>query len=262
MELFRAFNWIAATIFLLVHMSLLAQERPARIVFSTSNYEPYVVNTKGVASGVIPDIIEEALKGSVFAPDIIFEPWLRGEHALKAGKVFACFPYLKTAERQGEFVFSDPLIYFFPKFFYLKSRFPNGFEWRKLSDFKGYTLGGVRGYWYEKQFKQAGLTIHYVTSDKQNIQMLKLKRVDFTLIDELVGWELVGQSFPKELASYEVASKPESSAAFHLMISPNYPNSKAITRTFNLGLRRIVENGTYQKILERYQVPQGYSVVD
>ena len=247
-------------ILLISNVGLNAKEVPSKVVFVTSAYEPYVISQNGTVTGVFPDIIREALMNSGFTLEIQLVPWLRGEHALKMGKAFASFPYLETKERGEKFIFSETVINFFPKFFYLKLNFPDGFEWNKLDDFNGYTLGGVLGYWYVKRFKQAGLKTFYAASDKQNIILLERNRIDFTLIDELVGWDLVRKIFPDDLDSYGVASKPESGSAFHLMISPLYPNAKEITKRFNLGLQKIIENGIYQKILDKYNVPKEYSV--
>jgi len=237
-------------------------DRSSSLVFVTSPYEPYVIADEGRASGIFPDIIRAVFKGSHIRPEFEFLPWLRGEHEVQAGKAFATFPYLKTKARRETFGFSAPIIYFFPKFFYNRSRFPDGFEWQTLTDFKGYKIGGVRGYWYEQDFKDAGLTTLYVTSDRQNIEMLRFKRIDFTLIDELVGWNLIRRTAPSFIGSYAVSAKAESSAAFHLMISPEYPGGDKLTQLLNMGLKRIQQSGEYQEILDRYHVPAGYSVIN
>ncbi len=236
-------------------------ESSSSLLFVTSPYEPYVIDDEGRASGIFPDIVRAAFRGTHIRPEFQFVPWLRGEHEVQAGKAFGTFPYLKTKARVETFGFSGPIIYFFPKFFYNRSRFPDGFEWQTLADFKGYQMGGVRGYWYEQDFKNAGLTTSYVTSDRQNIEMLRIKRIDFTLIDELVGWNLIRRTAPSYIGSYAVAAKAESSSAFHLMISPDYPGGDKLTQQLNMGLGRIQQNGEYQEILERYHVPADYSVV-
>ncbi|WP_256717725.1 ABC transporter substrate-binding protein [Shewanella sp. UCD-KL12] len=229
------------------------------VVFVTSAYAPYVINANGVASGMFPDIVASAFREMGQLVRFEFQPWVRGELSVKAGRAFASFPYLKTAAREKDFEFSEPVLYFFPKFFYSTDRFPFGFEWDTLADFKTYRVGGVRGYWYEKKFKQAGIKAHYVTSDKQNIEMLLLQRIDFTLIDELVGWNLIRETATDQITRYAVASKPESHDAFHLMISRDYPDSKLLRLTFNLGLLKIKQNGVYQQILDRYHVSSEYA---
>jgi len=36
------------------------------------------------------------------------------------------------------------------------------------------------------------------------------------------------------------------------MVSPEYPNAKALTKRFNDALERIKENGVYDDILDKY----------
>ncbi|WP_229380914.1 substrate-binding periplasmic protein [Shewanella psychropiezotolerans] len=229
------------------------------IIFVTSAYAPYVINTYGLASGLFPEIVSAAFFEMNHKVEFQFQPWVRGEKTVGAGRAFATFPYLKNPARESEFDFSEPVLFFFPKFFYNTEKFPYGFEWEALTDFKAYRVGGVRGYWYESSFKQAGIAAHYVTSDKQNIEMLLMQRIDFTLIDELVGWNLIRETAPDKIDKYAVASKPQSSDAFHLMISRSYPNSKLLRLTFDLGLLRIKRNGIYQQILDQYQVTSEYA---
>lgn len=229
------------------------------VVFVTSAYAPYVINRDGLARGLFPDIVTAAFREMNQMVHFQFQPWVRGEKSVKLGKAFATFPYLKNAARESEFDFSEPVLFFYPKFFYNTERFPHGFEWETLADFRRYRVGGVRGYWYEQSFKQAGIEVQYVTSDRQNIAMLLVQRIDFTLIDELVGWNLVYETAPDKIDKYAVASRPQSSDAFHLMISRNYPNAKLLRLTFDLGLVKIKRNGIYQQILDQYQVTSEYA---
>ncbi|CAM3362109.1 ABC transporter substrate-binding protein [Shewanella violacea] len=228
------------------------------VVFVTSAYAPYVINTDGLATGLFPDIVTAAFVEMGYKVKFKFQPWQRGEKSVRSGTAFATFPYLKNPARESEFDFSEPVLFFYPKFFYNIETFPHGFEWQTLADFKPYRVGGVRGYWYENSFKQAGIAAQYVTSDKQNIEMLLVQRIDFTLIDELVGWNLIRETAPGMVHKYAVASRPQSSDAFHLMISRDYPNTKLLRLTFDLGLLRIKQNGIFQQILDKYRVASEY----
>ena len=187
-----------------------------------------------------------------------FQPWKRGEHTVVTGKAFATFPYLIRQQRTERFDFSDPVIYFFPKFFYMKEKFPNGFSWKSLQDFKPYKIGGIRGFWYENSFQEEGLKVEYVTTDKQNIGKLILGRIDFTLIDELVGWNLIKETYPEQVTTFVVAQKPESTDAFRIMVSRKYPNSKELLNKFNEGLKTIKNNGIFHNILKQYDVAEEY----
>lgn len=230
-------------------------------LFVTNEYEPYVITSSPELGGIFPDIIRAIADHQDSQPTINVYPWKRGEQMLTAGQAFAAFPYIQTPERNQKHKFSDPVICFYPKFYYLKSRFPNGFSWNTLDDLKEYHIGGVIGYWYEERFRKNALSVDYVHNDKQSIRMLMRGRTDLTLIEELVGWALIKTTYPKKIDQFAVAQKPERKSAFHLMISRKYPQAKKLTQQFNQGLKAIKRNGTYQRILKKYQVPKQYQAV-
>lgn len=248
-------------IFTLLVLSYLCSIARAQepLVFVTSDYPPYVIEDSGLAKGIVPDLIRAIFKDTGIEVEFSFQPWNRGQKSVTQGAAFAGFPYVITEQRAEIFDFSDPFVAFIPKFFYKKTQFPLGFSWQKLQDFHGYRMGGVRGFWYEPAFNALGLKVNYVSTDLQNMNMLLKERIDFTLIDELVGWHLIKTHFPEQMLAFAVADKPESSTTLHLMVSRNYPNAKALTQVFNQGLKRVKENGHYQEILHNYAAPKEYA---
>ena len=244
--------------FVLIYL-LYSSHATAQVLFVTSQYEPYVIKQDLEARGIFPDIIKAVFDEINVEVNFEFQPWKRGENTVETGKAFATFPYLIRQERTERFDFSDPVIFFFPKFFYMKEKFPKGFAWNTLQDFQSYDIGGIRGFWYEKSFQEAGLKVQYVTTDKQNIHKLYLGRVNFTLIDELVGWNLIKVAYPEQVTAFSVTQKPESEDAFRIMVSRKYPNAKGLIKKFNEGLKVIKNNGNYQKIFQQYDVAIEYS---
>ncbi|WP_163833783.1 substrate-binding periplasmic protein [Spartinivicinus ruber] len=244
---------------LLLFCSQIYGDKNESIEFVTSAYEPYVIENNNEASGIFPDLITSVFSRFSVNVKFQFQPWTRCEELVKEGKAFATFPYVINAERTKSFNFSEPIIYFFPKFFYLKANFPDGFNWHTLKDFQPYVIGGVLGYWYESAFKEQEVNVHYATSDIQNIYKLMNQRIDFTLIDELVGWRLIDQAYPRHRRSFAVAPKPESANTFHLMISRQFVHNQKLTEQFNKGLAYIKADGTYQRIFRRYGVPMEYA---
>jgi len=228
------------------------------LVFITSAYEPYVIDEGSVITGIFPDIIKAVFHKLNIQAEFIIQPWKRGEATVKSGEAFATFPYLTNVQRAEDFNFSDPVIYFSPKFLYKKERFPNGFSWDNLTNFQQYTIGGVQGYWYAKSFKAADLNVHYVTTDMQNIHKLMNERIDFTILPELVGVLLIKKAYPHQRSTFAFAKKPESINTFRLMVSKKYPHAKEFTEKFNKGLKIIKGDGTYKKIFQQYKVPIEY----
>jgi polar amino acid transport system substrate-binding protein len=231
-------------------------ESPLLIV--SSDYLPYTSSAKN-DSGVVLQLIAAAFAEMHREVKFEFYPWARCELMIKHGAAFGAAPYFKTAERQAEFDFSAPIIYSYNRFFSNKLKFPRGFTWRTLEDFRGYNMGAVNGYWYIPAFERAGLRLDYANSDLLNMKKLQLQRIDFIVVDEVVANQLLRDNFsPAEVASVAMLDKPESVATFHLMISRAYPNHAQLTEELNQGLAILRAKNAYLPVLQRYGLPSNF----
>ena len=231
------------------------------VLISTADYPPYTIENQD-NPGVIIELVLAAFHTQGIQTQLVFRPWPRGEESTRQGTVFGTAPYFKTPERSVDFDFSDPILLSRNNFYYSRAKHPDGLNWETLSDFKGYVLGGVRGYWYLESFSEAGLTVDIVTTDLQNIQKLIAGRVDFIVMDPVTLNQKVNENFPEYKGSILPLEKPESETAFHLMVSRDYPDSTSYLRQLNTGLSRIQETGEYYQILEKYSIPRSLAVED
>ncbi len=229
------------------------------VLIVSSDYEPYT-SSEGNGSGVVLEVIEQAFAATDVEVRFDFFPWKRCELYVERGEAFGAAPYFKTEERLEKYDFSDAIVYSSNRFFYNKEKFPNGFTWDTLEDFQGYSMGGTLGYWYVPAFERVGLAIDFAASDKQNLAKLIRQRIDFTVIDELTGMRILREDFAEDMDKIGMLEKPESFIKFYLLISRTYPNSETLTEKLNRGLSIIKENGTYQEILQQYNIPDNYAV--
>jgi polar amino acid transport system substrate-binding protein len=225
-------------------------------VIITSNDYGSFTSSKNQGSGAVLDIVREAF--AEVDREVIFKfyPWKRVENEALKGRSFAAVPYFKTEEREKKFNYSDPLVPLYTRFFYHKEKFPNGFKWEKYEDFRGYLMGGVLGDWYVPLYEKAGVKAEIVPSLAQNLKKLAMKRVDFIIMDELTGLELINKHYPEGISKIGTLDKPENVRGLHLMISRTYPNSAEITAQFNKGLKILKKTNRYKEILEAYQIPE------
>ena len=251
----KAIPWVV----ILVIFSFSAVQAQEHILIMSDDYEPYTSSEKQ-GSGVILDIVRQAFATKDILVKYKFAPWKRCEKMVEIGQAFGATPYFKTAERLRNYNFSDPIIYSRNTFFYNKKKFPKGFIWKTLEDFQGYRMGGILGYWYMSAFERAGLTVDEVRSDKQNLEMLIAQRIDFTIIDELTGMQLLRGHFPGDMQTIGVLEKPESFLKFYVMISRTYPGAEEYTEYLNHGLEQLKASGDYQKILKQYRIPESFAV--
>ena len=230
------------------------------VILMTGSYEPYVIDDADGTRGAFTDIVRAAFQESGVEVELRCAPWQRGQKAARDGKAFATFPYILTAERTAIYNFSHPVIGFSTKFFFRRETFPDGFDWEILEDFKPYRIGGIRGYWYESVFESAGLNVHYVMSETQIVHLLVKGRIDFAIMDDLQGWALIEDVLPEQRTAFGAAKKPQSTAPLRLMVSRKYPRAAELTTKFNDGLKAVIENGTYNEILQNYGVPPEYAI--
>ncbi|MDZ7830302.1 MAG: transporter substrate-binding domain-containing protein [Desulfobacterales bacterium] len=218
------------------------------IPLATGEWAPYA--SQGMEGyGVFSEIVSAAFHEAGIEPRYQFYPWKRAGEYARDGRVFAAFPYKITDERELIYDFSEPVMMSTGRFFYLKSRFPQGIEFQELADLTGFRIGGVLGYWYETEFEKAGLTVEYVSTDSQNFKKLFADRIDLVACDELVGWELINRLYPQKASQFATIEKPMNEDALRLMISRTYPDAAEITSRFNAALKRLVAQGNVKEIL-------------
>lgn len=246
----RAF--ILASLATLGAINLAAQAQ--RITLVTGEWAPYVSATMD-RKGFFMEITDATFKEMGTAYDISFVPWSRAEAMVKEGTAFAALPYAPTEERMSTFDFSDEVAKSTGKLFAIKGgRVATTFSWSSYTDLKPFTIGGVRGYWYEPIFKEAALFVDYANADDLNVKKLSNMRVDLMPMDELGGWFLIKKLDPTNVDKYFTLEKPLSNSSLRLMVSRSYPDSVVILARFNLALAKIRKNGVYDAILRKYNL--------
>lgn len=226
-----------------------------RVILVTGEWAPYT-SEKMPGYGFFTEILSAVFKEARLDVEYKFLPWLRGEKEVKEGQAFAAFPYIITDERKQTFDFSDPIANSTGRFFYLKSRMKSEVNWEKFADLQSYSIAGTLGYWYQKNFNEAGLKVIYTATDLQGIKMLKAGRVDLLATEELVAWELIKENLPKDADKFAVVKKPLNKDELRLMVSRSYPEAAAINKKVNEAIKRIKQKGIYSAILKKYNIAE------
>ncbi|MBU1344055.1 MAG: transporter substrate-binding domain-containing protein [Proteobacteria bacterium] len=226
-----------------------------KILLVTGEWSPYT-SEKIEGYGFFTEIVSAIFKDAGLEVEYKFYPWQRCESLVKSGTAFATFPYKVTEDRKKTYDFSHSLASSTGRFFYLKKRIKSDIKWESFTDLKPYSIGGTKGYWYEKPFKENGLKIYYGYNDENGIRNLWLERVDLLATEELVGWSLIKKMFPQEIDKFDTVKKPLNQDNLSLMISLSYPNAASIKEKFNVCLERIKGKGVYSKILKKHNIKQ------
>jgi len=223
-----------------------------KMVLVTGEWEPYTTE-KSAEKGAFSEIVTAVFQEMKTDCEVKFYPWKRAEMMVDEGSAVAAFPYSVTDERKKTFLYSDPVMNSTSKFFYYKpSNKVKISDWKNYSDLKSYKIGGVLGYFYEKEFAAEGLNTEYVSSDELNIKKMQAGRVDIIPGEELVAKALIKKLFPTEQQNFLALNKPLLSSSLHLMYSKKGANSEQNIKSFNEALKRIKANGKYKTIMTKY----------
>lgn len=223
----------------------------------TGEWPPHT-SEKMEGYGIVTEIVTAIVREMGMEPKYTFYPWMRAEDMALQGTVFGVFPYVRTADRAKRFDFSDN---FFPggdfKIFYNTKMFKKKPSWESIEDLKPFSVGAVKGFWYLKGLKEAGVHTELVQSDEQSFKMLHSQRIDILLAEENIGWWYVKKLFPDEISTFDVFDKSYANkkSPAGLMISRNYPDAEQLSQRFNQALQRIIKNGVYQSIVAKIKNP-------
>ncbi len=85
--------------------------------------------------------------------------------------------------------------------------------------------------------------------------MLNASRTDFVIENQTVGYYTINKAFPDQKDKFKVLSKYYGETTSNaLLVSRDFPDSKKILERFNQGLEKIKANGTYDKIIKKYNM--------
>lgn len=232
------------------------------ICFSVTAYSAPIMLTNGEWApwlsqdlkhlGVGSHIVSEAFKKAGMEVKYGFFPWKRAFELAKKGEWDGSVIWSKSAEREQDFVFSDPIVSSKTVFFHLKT---TNFDWSEYTDLKGKTVGITTGYFYSDGFKKAEDDGIFKTtaaaSDEVNFKKLLSGRIDLFPADVNVGYYLLNNKFSAEqvhLVAFHAKSLKE--VPYHVILSKKSPNHMETLSKLNSALKEMASDGTIESYLD------------
>lgn len=224
-----------------------------KVVISSVIYPPLVfkLNDQVKEEGMLREIASKAYQASGYKANYELIPMSRNVWSIDKRMADACLGAMEWFRRQGkeDLVSHVDLVNLKFVAFYRKSRFPDGIEFKALSDLRGYTFGNVRGSSSQHILESAGLRIDLVKNVKLNFKKLEADRFDFAVAFRITGTYLAGVMFQGKEDQFAYIDK-------HLLDMPLsmifLKQNKFMKKKFEKGLMKIVRDGTYYSILEKY----------
>lgn len=202
--------------------------------------------------GMLTQIVQAAFAQQGISTVLAWQPWKRGYLEASQGKYAATFPYIRTPEREVEFLYSAP-IYTFKQRIY--SRRGEVYEPENLSVLVGkrlcYPLGWSPPAVIQQMIEREELSLHTPKSLDACAQIVLLGRDDFFLANTLLGDIVLRRMGDKsEGLRSSVTSFP--SNTLHFLVARSYPQADKLLQRFNQGLATLQASGEYQQLIELY----------
>lgn len=240
---------------IVVAMVFWTQLTKAELVrIAAGEWPPYLsaeLHQNGAVAHLISDIfLEEGLE-----VEFTFLPWGRAYAEAANGDYDLTAVWMHKAEREKDFVFSEPVLNEQFVFFHLKS-FP--FDWNELSDLQNLMIGGGIKYSYGPEFdaalKSGDLHIERVSTDHQNFSKLLLHRVHIFPQEVNVGYSSLRKGFSKEeVEQVTHHSKPLLNNSSYLMFPKHFKSSEELLSKFNKQIKRFKKSGRYESYFKALQ---------
>ena len=207
--------------------------------------------------GVAWEICKAALEAQGYIVNLEFAPWARAMEDSKKGKYDGLLPAYRTEERMRWFLYPMPLLTINTGFIKhkLKKEITYNGDLRTLI---GYNIGVGKGYSTEDEFDKADyLNKVFVSTTPQILKMLWLGRLDLAVggLEYSLYYlnEINKDPKFKGIKSDLVVLHPPLKERQAYMIIPIQTRShKRKLNDFNLGMRKIMNNGVYSNIIKKY----------
>ncbi len=217
-----------------------------KITLANGEWAPYL--SKGLKhSGYMSHIVSEAFAEEGIEVEYVFLPWKRGFEDAKSGKFEGTLIWGYNDERAKDFLYSDTVARLGTSLFHMKGK---ALEWDKPEDLAKYKMGGVIGYAYgiEELEKQGVLKVDRIGKDVGNYKKLAAGRLDVVLEDTEVGHETLNKMNLTDKITAD--AKTLKSRDYSVIFSKKSPNAQRLLDAFNRGLKKLQDDGRYQKYLD------------
>ncbi len=214
----------------------------------TSKFPPYM-DPELADNGLLVAITRAAFNKVGYKLTLSYRPWADILLDLKPGQYDGILGVWFRPERQAWLAYSQPIGV---NRIVLFKHTDFQFEFTGFDSLKPYTIGVVSGYASTPEFAAANLNLASVTGDEENVDKLVNRRVDFTLMDDMVMHKLMKKKYPHLNVLEEVGLVVESEDTFvgFYRSSPDF--QQALT-DFNRGLAKIRQDGTFVRIMNQYE---------
>ncbi len=217
------------------------------------DWYPYSGMRDGEIKGMSVDIVQAAFAASDTAIELIPYPYSRCMHLAKNGSVAACFNTAPNPQIAEEYLLPDEPL--FEGDIQVWARANQAQRPSNVAELAGQRVAVTIGYEYGDAFDHNQQIVRVpVRQDLNGFLMLDRQRVDYSIAYRATADQLF-RDHP-ELAGHFVPIFAAARPQLHLSFSRHYPQGQELRTRFEQGMRLIKQNGTYDKILQHWQITE------
>ncbi len=238
----------AAAFCLFIQSTLLWAESgtPVQLLAAADPWPPYI-DEHHPMGGVAVALADAAFRTQGYTVRNRLVPWARALEETRAGRNDLILDAWWSQERSVQFMYSMPFLDGPLKFIRHKN---DPFEFHDLSSLTGKSVGMVRNYAYGDELMSLNTYDKVdLTEFMQGVKMLALRRINLAIENELVARTRILQDAPELLPQLEFVEPAVNNNFIYVIAGYAHPNHVEMIAAFNAGLRTILKNGTYHKIL-------------
>ncbi|SFP64572.1 polar amino acid transport system substrate-binding protein [Ectopseudomonas composti] len=240
--------WGAALLSLLLCVSVRAE---VLHLATGDDYAPFTGKALP-GQGMLTQVVRASLAEQGTAITLDWLPWNRGYLKAKRGDYDATFPYVRSAEREAEFLYSAP-IYVAEQFVF--SRADDHVELDDLPTMIGrrlcYPLGWQPPAAIQQLLDQGVLRRHSPLGLQECARLLLLKRDDLFIADRNLGDSAL-RTAGADPEQFHRSRTPFQSNTLHVIVSRQHPRAAELIERFNRGLEALKARGEYEQLIESY----------
>jgi polar amino acid transport system substrate-binding protein len=237
-------------VYLLSSLCLCAQADNLRLV-TGDDYAPFTGQALP-GGGMLTQVVAAVLSERGLTHSLDWRPWNRGYLRTLQGEYDATYPYVRTPQREREYLYSAALFLANQHIF---SRAAEPIELDDPGSLQGlrfcYPLGWEPPRVLQALLDQGLLTRHSPIGLKECARLLLLGRDDFFISDRHLG-ETALQLTGADPSRFRRSVSAINNSTLHLIVPRNHPQGAWLIEQFDLGLRTLQGSGHYQQLLDSY----------
>lgn len=234
---------------LLITCAAQAADREVRI--ATGEWVPWTGSALP-HGGFINHVASLAFAKQGYTAIFEFYPWPRALEMVEYGTVHVSSYWFEDIQREKTCFYSAPINHETIVFFHRKDNPMK--PWKNLIELKGYRIGVTKEVAYTEGFSRLGrhgtLKFYYSNTAEENFAKLLRGRVDIFPTAKLMGLQVLKSRFtPEEQEDIAHDRKSLTNSNGYLLFTKAHPRGRDLLKAFDLGLRQLHEDGTYDRLL-------------